>query len=279
MNPIAFINDFIGILRMPEIGLSQVLDITILAGLLYYILKWIRQTRAWALLKGIAIVVLVALVAFFFELETVMWMMQNALTMGLIALVILFQPELRKALEQIGRGVDLSGLTDHKSKGMQSYGIEELIAAVIIMSERKTGALICIERDVTLSDISESGLSVDALITRQLIMNIFTDRSPLHDGAMIVHNDRIVAATCILPLTNADVDHELGTRHRAAIGLSETSDAVVIVVSEETGSISIAMNGKLNRHLTEVTLRETLNAEALEETKRRLVLWKNRKER
>ena len=279
MNPIAFIDDFVEMLRMPEIGVSQILDIIILAGLLYYILRWIRQTHAWALLKGIVIVVLVALVAYLFELVTVMWMMQNALAMGLIALVILFQPELRKALEQLGRGVDLSGLTDHKSKRMQSHGVDEIIAAVATMSSRRTGALICVEREVALSDIAQTGLVVDALITRQLIMNIFTDRTPLHDGAMIVHHDRIIAATCILPLTNEDIDHELGTRHRAAIGLSEVSDAVVIIVSEETGTISVALEGKLSRHLSEAGLRDILSAEVLEETKRRLVIWKNRKVR
>jgi len=265
---------------MPDIGVSEVLDIIIMAGLLYYILRWIRQTHAWALLKGIVIVALVALVAYLFELVTVTWLMQNTLAMGLIALVILFQPELRKALEQLGRGVDLSSLTDHrinKGSGMQLQIIDEIIHAVITMATKKTGALICVERSVILEDIAKTGIELDAIVTRQLLSNIFVDKTPLHDGAVVIRNNRLISAMCILPLTTEDVDHELGTRHRAAIGLSEISDALIIIVSEETGIISIASEGKIQRHITEKKLRNILTAEISEVTKRRLIPWKNRK--
>ena len=274
MNPFTFIQESLAMLHMPDIGFSEVLDIIILCALIYYIIRWIRQTHAWALLKGIVIVVLAALTAYLFDLVTVIWVVQNALAMGLIALVILFQPELRKALEQLGRGVGT--LSDHKA-GMVSQGIDEITNAIITMGAKKTGALICIERDVNLDDIAATGIPIDALCTRQLILNIFSTNTPLHDGAVIIRNNRIMAAACILPLTAEDVDHELGTRHRAALGLSEISDALVIVVSEETGAISAASAGKLARHLSENKLRKLLNAEMTEETKRRLIPWKNRK--
>ena len=270
MNPFTFIYESLANLHMPNIGFSELLDIIILCALIYYIMKWIRQTHAWALLKGFVIVVLVALVAYVFDLITVIWLVQNAFAMGFVALVILFQPELRKALEQLGRGV--GSLSDNKS-GMVSGSIDEIAHAVLTMGSRKVGALICVERDVSLFDISQNGIPIDALLTRQLLMNIFATNTPLHDGAVVIRNSRIMAATCILPLTAEDVDHELGTRHRAAIGLSEVSDALVIVVSEETGTISAAYGGKLSRHLSEKKLRKLLSAEMLEESKRSLRNW------
>ena len=278
MNPFTTINESFGMphFYLPNIGFSEILEIIILTTLIYYIVRWIRQTHAWSLLKGIIIVVLVALAAYMFDLVTVIWVVQNTFAMGLIALVILFQPELRKALEQIGRGVDLSGFADNK-EGASSHTLDEIIQAVTTMSSKRTGALICIEEGVTLDDIAETGTSIDALVSRQLIMNIFTDRTPLHDGAVIIRNNRILAAACILPLTAEDVDSELGTRHRAAMGVSEVSDALIIVVSEETGSISVAQAGKLTRHLSEKGLRDLLNAEFADEAKRRLIPWKNRK--
>ncbi|MCL2016101.1 MAG: diadenylate cyclase CdaA [Defluviitaleaceae bacterium] len=275
MNPFSFIYESLSMFHMPFIGFSEMLDIIILCGIIYYILRWIRQTHAWALLKGIAIVVLVALIAYVFELVTVIWLVQNTLAMGLIALVILFQPELRKALEQLGRGVQLSG-SDYKGDTSGNI-IDEIAGAVANMAAHKTGALICLEREVTLSDIAKTGIKIDACITRQLIVNVFEKNTPLHDGAMVIRYERIVSAACILPLTAANVDHELGTRHRAALGISEISDALIVVVSEETGAVSAARNGKLSRHLSDSDLRNMLSTEIYRETKRRLRLWKNRK--
>lgn len=278
MNPIAFINETLTALHMPEIGVTELLDIGMLCALIYYVLRWIRQTHAWALLKGIVIVVLVALAAFLFDLVIVIWVVQNTLAMGLIALVILFQPELRKALEQLGRGVP--GLTTaERGRGVSANVIDEISHAVAAMSSRKIGALICIEREVTLADIGQTGIPIDALVTRQIVMNIFAPNSPLHDGAIVIRGSRVTAAACMLPLTSEDIDasHELGMRHRAAVGLSEVSDAFVVVVSEETGSISAVQAGKLNRHLSEKELRNMLTAEISDESKRRLMPWKSRK--
>ena len=278
MNPFTFIYESVAMLHMPDIGVSEILDIIILCGLIYYVMRWIRQTHAWALLKGIVMVVLVALVAFLFDLVTVIWIVQNALAMGIVALVILFQPELRKALEQLGRGVgaNLPSLSEHRRKGIASQSIDEIVYAVTTMSARKMGALICLERDVILNDIAETGIPIDATLTRQLIINVFSDKTPLHDGAMIIRNNRLAAAACILPLTAEDIDHELGTRHRAAMGVSEVSDSLVIVVSEETGIVSAASAGKLARHMTEKELRKMLNAEMHDESRRRLLFprWK-----
>jgi len=280
VNPFTPVSEFIRMppLHLPEIGFSEILEIIILTAIIYYIVRWIRQTHAWALLKGIAIVVLVALAAYIFDLVTVIWVVQNTFAMGLIALVILFQPELRKALEQLGRGVGLAGfsMSDHK-EGTVAHTIDEIAYAVSTMADRRTGALICVERDVALSDIAGTGIPIDAIVTRQLLMNIFVNKTPLHDGALIIRNNRVLAAACILPLTAEDVDHELGTRHRAALGVSEVSDALVIIVSEETGTVSVAEKGKMTRHLSKQSLRDILSAEIVEETKRRLIPWKNRK--
>jgi len=255
-------------------GFSEILDIIILCVLIYYIMKWIRKTHAWSLLRGFVILVIVALVAYLFNLVTVIWLVQNAFAMGFVALVILFQPELRKALEQLGRGV--GSLSDRKGQ-MVAASIDEITHAMVNMSASRTGVLICIERTVALTDISNTGITVDAVLTRQLLMNIFTVNTPLHDGAVIVRDNRVLSAACILPLTAESVDYELGTRHRAALGLSEVSDALVIIVSEETGSISAASGGKLTRHLTEQKLREVLGAELLEEGKKRKTVWKSKK--
>ena len=281
MNPFTFIYESIAMLHMPDIGPTEILDIVILCAIIYYILRWIRQTHAWALLKGIVLVVILALSAYLFDLVTVIWLVQNALAMGIIALVILFQPELRKALEQLGRGMGagLSGLSAADSrKSLGSHIVDEIVSAVVTMASRKIGALICLERDVALTDISQTGITIDALVSRQLIVNIFSPMSPLHDGALVMSGSRVKAAACILPLSAAgDIDHELGTRHRAAIGISEVSDALIIVVSEETGTISAASNGKLARYLSEKALRELLNAEIAEEARRSIIPWKKRR--
>lgn len=274
MNPLTFISESLALLHMSDIGLSQFLDITILCTLIYYMLKWIRQTHAWALLKGFVIVVLVALIAYIFDLVTVIWLVQNVFAMGFVALVILFQPELRKALDQLGRGVGV--LADPNKAKMISNSVVEIAQSVMVMSSRKVGALICIERDVSLEDISQTGILIDAVVTKPLIMNIFTNNTPLHDGAVIISNNRIKAATCILPLTSEEIDHELGTRHRAALGLSEVSDALVIIVSEETGAISVAIAGKLERHVSEKKLKKLLNAEMSDGKGRRRQVLRNK---
>ena len=248
---------------MAPIGLNEALDILIVSFLVYHVLKFIRRTHAWALLKGIAIIALIAFVSNFLDLITVNWLLENAMALGLIALVILFQPELRKALEQLGRGSNIVSLAVSSEKktafeNLEKDAANEIIKCCLSLSSERTGALICIERKVALDDISRTGVKIDAFVSGQLLINIFVDKTPLHDGGVVIRNSRIEAASCIFPLTKEQIGQKLGTRHRAATGLSEISDAVVIVVSEETGGISAAINGVLLSGLTEKKLREIL---------------------
>ena len=245
---------------LPSLGFTDFLDIAIVASLLYLILQWIRRTQAWSLLKGIIIVLFVSSAAFLFNLVTVQWIVQNAFAMGIMVIVILFQPELRKALERIGKGLDFPSIRGDSEKDARISGrtVNETVKAVKAMSQNVTGALICFERNVTLTDHEQLGIQIDALVSSQMLINIFTHNTPLHDGAVMIRHNRIASAGCVLPLTAEALDEDLGTRHRAALGLSEASDALVVVVSEETGTVSTAHSGKLTRGLNEYQLRDWL---------------------
>jgi len=261
---------------MPPLGVFQILDIFIVAIVLYLVLKWIRRTQAWVLFKGIIFIAVIALMAQFLGLVTVQWVVNNTIGMGLVVVVILFQPELRKALEQLGRGQSLINLkteTDQKVHST-SYAIDEIIKATRTLSSALTGALIVVEQEVDLSEHEESGVMVDAQISSQLLLNIFEKNAPLHDGAVIVRGSRISSASCILPLTAEHVDTALGTRHRAAIGISEVSDACVVVVSEETGTVSLATSGEMKRDVSEREIREILMWG--EPTKARISIFRRR---
>lgn len=230
-----------------------ILDIVIMAVLIYHGLKLVLRTRANSVFKGIGVVLVVAWIANILQISTLNWLMQQVVNTGALVLVILFQPELRRVLEQLGR----SNLPSHVLAGSRRQHsaqsearVSEIVKALNSMSRKRIGALIVIERKTALGDIIESGTVVDAEISAPLIENIFEPNTPLHDGAMIVRNERITAAACILQLTNdITISRELGTRHRAAIGITETTDAVVLIVSEETGIISMAREGRLTRHL------------------------------
>jgi len=248
-------------LNIPSIGFTELLDIAIVAFLLYKILQWIRKTRAWSLLKGILLIVVFAALAYFLNLVTVLWIVQNSLAMGLIVIVILFQPELRKALEQIGKGIDFLSLNKYdstKSTKITDESINEIAKAMSAMSKAKTGALICIEKDVTLKEHEQAGVIVDAHITSQILINIFEVNTPLHDGAVIIRFNRVSSAACVLPLSNEEIGGDLGTRHRAAVGLTEESDAIALVVSEETGIMSVSESGKLLRNQNEIQIADIL---------------------
>jgi diadenylate cyclase len=280
-----YLQEWAGIppLNFPDwnsIGLIDIIDIVIVAMLIYFILGWIRKSRAWSLLKGIFFFAVIAALAYLFRMVTVTWVVQNAFAMGLVAVVILFQSELRKGLEQLGKGVLLTGFTQNtdarKNTRITIQTINEIVRAAKDMSKARTGAIICIERNVPLGEHEATGIQIDAVVSSQLIMNIFEDKTPLHDGAILIRANRVVAATCIFPLTSEDIGRELGTRHRAAVGITEVSDAFVVVVSEETGAVSAADGGKLQRHLTENQLRDLLIA-AVAEDRRRLILWKKTK--
>lgn len=241
-----------------SIGIMDVLDILIVAFIVYKVLGFIRETRAEQLAKGLAILVVMTLASRALHLYTLNWILSGLMTVGLLAIVVIFQPELRRALEHLGRSKFvnvLDGVDKEEAKRM----VLEMVEAIDSMSASRTGALIVIEGEITLSDIVETGTVIDAAVSAEMIGNIFYEGAPLHDGALIIRGDRLYAAGCVLPLTqNKQLSKELGTRHRAGIGITENSDALVIIVSEETGVISIAQNGNLTRFLDAKNIEKTL---------------------
>ena len=266
----------------PSIGITDILDILIVAYIIYKIIFWIKETRAWALFKGILVIMALAAVATLLKLNTIIWILSNTLSVGIIAAIVVFQPELRKALEQLGKGQFFSYFiraAEQDTDKANSRTVEEIVKAADKMSAVKTGALILVEQEVPLGDFERTGIPIDAIISSQLLINIFEHNTPLHDGAVIIRRNRVAAATCFLPLTDSnEISMELGTRHRAAIGASEVSDAYVIVVSEETGAISLARGGVLYRELTSEQLRSMLS-QPLKDEKRKLSIWKGRQEK
>lgn len=252
---------------IPAMRPTNVVEILIISVLIYYILIWIRDTRAWTLLKGVLVIFAFVLFAYVFNMSTILWLFQNLISVIIISLFVLFQPELRRALEQLGRkniltsvfSIGSSGGDDLQEAKTQEKTKSEIIRACIEMSKARTGALIVIEQDVRLSEYERTGIFLDSLVSSQLLINIFEHNTPLHDGAVFVRDNRIVAATCYLPLSdNMLLSKELGTRHRAGVGISEVSDSVTLIVSEETGMISIAHDGMLFRGLNAEELREHL---------------------
>lgn len=234
---------------LSSIGLNDVLDILIVAFLVYKVLGFIRETRAEQLAKGIVVLVAATLLSNFFDLYTLHWLLSGVMTVGLVALVVIFQPELRRALEHLGRSRFVNIMNDIDKEDAKRM-VTEMVDAVETMSASRTGALMVIEKEITLNDIVETGTVIDARISAEMIGNVFYEGAPLHDGAMIIRGSRLYAAGCVLPLTqNKELSKELGTRHRAGIGITENSDALVIIVSEETGVISMAQNGVLTRFM------------------------------
>lgn len=254
-------------LSIPSVRLSDIIDIVLVAWVIYIVLIWIKNTRAWSLFRGLAIILAISLMAYKFHFYTLTWIIERTFSVGIIALVILFQPELRKALEQLGTGgwaSVFSGLADvlnvENNTRLNYSSVNSIVDACAKMAREKTGALILIERNVPAGDFIKTGIEIDSVISTQLLANIFVNKTPLHDGAVVIQNNRIAAACCILPVTQTDLKKELGTRHRAAVGASEQSDAYIIIVSEETGAISIANEGRLMENLTERELSDILNS-------------------
>ena len=259
----AFLNDYFGA-SLPNVHVTDVIEILIIAFFIYQFLKWIKNTRAWVLFKGIAIIAVFFIIAALFRMSTILWLGSKLLNAGIIALIVVFQPELRRALERLGRQnffhvLFSLGFGRGAVQRFDDHTKNDLVKAAYEMGAVKTGSLIVIERDVQLEEYVRTGINVDAILTRQLLINIFEKNTPLHDGAVIVRGDRVVSATCYLPLTDSNsISKDLGTRHRAAIGISEVSDALTIVVSEETGKISVTMEGELRRDLSPDELLEAL---------------------
>ena len=250
-------------MSIPSVHITDIIDIIIVAIVIYTVIHWIKETRAWSLFRGLMVIALFSLLSYNLHFYTITWIIERTFSVGVIAVIIIFQPELRKALEQIGASgfSSVTGLLQTKSSDdrLSPQDANEIAEACVKMAEVKTGALIVIERNVSMGDIvSASGVAVDAVISSQLLINIFEDKTPLHDGAVIIRDNRVAAASCILPVTQSEIGQELGTRHRAAVGASEVSDAFIIVVSEETGKISIARDGKLEKAVSEAVFRQEL---------------------
>ncbi|MCR4717880.1 MAG: diadenylate cyclase CdaA [Lachnospiraceae bacterium] len=252
---VEFIEKYLYWMSFPKIQVTDIIEIIIISIVVYQVFKWIRKTRAWSLLKGFTVIMVFMLIAAILQFNTIIWLFTKLINVGIIAIVIVFQPELRRALEQLGRSNILASfvLDSDRNKDtlehMSTKTVNEIIKATFEMAKYKTGALIVLEQDVALGEYERTGISIDAAVSSQLIINIFEKNTPLHDGAVIIRNDRVCSATCYLPLTeNPDVDKKLGTRHRAALGISEVSDSLTIVVSEETGNVSVVYGGEIYRN-------------------------------
>lgn len=263
---------------------GDVAEILIIAVLLYYTLVWMKTTRAWILLKGLVVILVFLLLAYFFRMTTILWMAQNVLGFAVTALIVVLQPELRKALEELGKKNIISSVLpfDNSHRVNEEFSektINEITKACVEMGKVRTGALIVIEQKVSLRDYERTGINVDGIVTSQLLINIFEHNTPLHDGAVIIQGNRVVSATCYLPLSdNLGLSKELGTRHRAGVGISEITDSLTIIVSEETGKISVAYEGELERNLDADSLRDRMHKilnNPVEEHKN-LRIWKGR---
>ncbi len=271
--------------RVSGIRWADIVEIIIISFLLYHILVWIKNTRAWSLLKGILVIAVFVLFAAYFEMNTILWIVQNLFGVAVTAVVVILQPELRKAVEEIGRKNIISSIVPFELGKNLSEGrfsdktINEITKACVEMGKVKTGALIVVQRDQSLDEYERTGIDVDGIVTSQLLINIFEHNTPLHDGAIIIKGNRITSATCYLPLSdNMALSKELGTRHRAGVGISEVTDSLTIIVSEESGKISIAHEGKLERNVSGDILKERLKSiqNKPEEESRKRILWKGR---
>lgn len=271
--------------RVSGIRWADVAEIIILSFLLYHILVWIKNTRAWSLLKGILVIAAFVLLAAYFEMNTILWIVNNMFSVAVTAIIVILQPELRKAVEELGRKNLISSIVPFELGRNPGEGrfsdktINEIAKACVEMGKVKTGALIVVQQDQALDEYERTGIDVDGIVTSQLLINIFEHNTPLHDGAVIVRGDRITAATCYLPLSdNMSLSKELGTRHRAGVGISEVTDSLTVIVSEETGKISVAFGGKLERNLNGEELKEKLKIiqNKPEEENRKRILWKGR---
>ncbi len=281
------LNDFIAtyIARMPSIRWVDIVEILLIAFLMYHILVWVKNTRAWSLLKGIIVIAVFILIAAYFQMNTILWIVQNAFGVAVTAVVVILQPELRKALEELGQKNIISSIIPFETNRTSEEGrfsdktINEITKACVEMGKVKTGALIVIEQNQSLSEYERTGIDVDGIVTSQLLINIFEKNTPLHDGAVIVRGNRITSATCYLPLSdNMALSKDLGTRHRAGVGISEATDSMTVIVSEETGKISVAYKGELERSLDGDRLKERLKSiqNKPEEEPKKRILWKGR---
>ena len=271
--------------RMSGIRWTDIVEIIILSFLIYHILVWIKNTKAWSLLKGILVIAVFILFAAYFEMNTILWIVNNLFSVAVTAVVVILQPELRRAVEELGRKNIISSIIPitvgrgPEGGRFSDKTINEIVKACVEMGRARTGALIVMEKDESLTDYERTGIEIDGVVTSQLLINIFEHNTPLHDGAVIVRGDRVTSATCYLPLSdNMRLSKELGTRHRAGVGISEVTDSLTIIVSEETGKISVAYGGNLERNVDAERLRARLSdlQNKSEEDSRKRIVWKGR---
>ncbi len=272
------------VLSIPNIYPMDLIEILIIAFMIYHITIWLKDTRAWILIKGILVILLFSLVATVLNLSVILWIFSKTISVGIIAVIIVFQPELRRALEQLGRKnlvMHIINFDEQKDKN-ERYSektINELIRATYELAKTKTGALIVIEQEIPLNEYVRTGIIMDSVVSSQLLVNIFEHNTPLHDGAVILSGDRIVAATCYLPLSdNLQLSKDLGTRHRAGVGISEVTDSFTIIVSEETGKVSVAVGGGIQRDIDADTLRGKLDARKMKKavTNKKFRIWRGK---
>ncbi|HAU88139.1 MAG TPA: TIGR00159 family protein [Lachnospiraceae bacterium] len=279
-----FMSKYFGGLILPDMTVIDILEIIIIAFALYHIIIWIKTTRAWMLVKGIIVLLVFWFIAVILDMSAILWIFSKSITFLTTAVVIVFQPEIRSALEQIGRKDifrSLMPFDDNKTNVEKSETkiINDIVKATFELAKTKTGALIVLQNEVPLQEYERTGIILDSVISSQLLINIFEHNTPLHDGAVIIRENRITAATCYLPLSdNMALSKELGTRHRAGVGISEVTDSLTIIVSEETGNVSIALDGELIRGVDGDYLKSKLNqmSGAGTETKKKRKLWKGR---
>ena len=284
---LSIIQNYLRQLNIPNVRWTDIVEILILSFLIYHILLWIKNTRAWSLLKGLLVVGVFVVLAAVFNMSTILWIVQHVTGLAVTAIVILLQPELRSAMEELGQTNILSSLFNLDNQRtpegrFSDKTIAEIVRACTQMAKVRTGALIVIEQMTPLQEYARTGIDMDALVTSQLLINIFEKNTPLHDGAVIIRKNRIVAATCYLPLSENRMDKNLGTRHRAGVGISEVTDSLTIIVSEETGDISLAYRGALTQSVDAVQLKErlvTLQNKEIQEEKHARILSRKGKEK
>ncbi len=258
--------NYISKISIPKVGVIDIIEILLISFFVYEFMVWVKNTRAYTLLKGILLVLMFVFIAYIFRMNTILWIVEKLAAVLITALFVIFQPELRRILEQLGEKNLVSSIFSFDSnRGVQERftdrTVNEMCRASFSMGEVKTGALIVIEQNVILTEYEKTGIALDSLVSSQLLINIFEHNTPLHDGAVIVRGNRIVAATCYLPLSdNRELSKQLGTRHRAGLGISEVSDSLTIIVSEETGDVSMAQGGALRRGVSRTELKEAICA-------------------
>lgn len=278
-------SEYLSAIRLPRIGITDIVEIIILAVLLYQVMKWMKQTRAWAVVKGLSVSLVFLAIAVMFNMTTIIWIAKSCVTLLAVAIIVALQPEIRRLIEELGSKNIFTALLSFDSRQEEGLfsdkTINEVIQACYEMARARTGALIVFEQNSPLAEYENTGIQIDAIVTSQLLVNIFEHNTPLHDGAVIIRGDRVQAATCYLPLSDArNLSKDLGTRHRAGVGISEVTDSLTIIVSEETGKVSVAYGGELFRSLDVVELRSKLEMiQSKHAAEKKIKLFKNRKKK